>query len=971
MAGLLSRFFPSLTSAACRLAIVVAAIALPATASAAQVEELADEAAVNAFAFAGEKVGLAVGEAGLVLSTADGGLSWQRLTSGTTAPLLGVAMIDAQTAFVAGGGNLGAGIASVGLLLKTGDGGRSWQSVSVTAARFWGLTARGKSLAAWGETGPENPGGLMVSHDAGATWRAPEGTVTSPVVAMCWTGDERALLITADGSAWQLTKNRIVRLQGQMPPGRITAAHIFSPRRWIVALESGLLVRTDDAGQSWRSVTTDGPSGSTGVRHFSFYSGQEGWFVGLGPAGIQYTTNGGLKWSRVGPSPPGPLRAACFRDAWNGLVAGPFGSLYRTTDGGSSWKSVRGDSRRAAVCVIEPYGSVGDWPLVSMLSGDRGFRTLLWSATRPVGEPLLAAERRLRDAAWALGGAEAMILALDGSARIDGPPGFTVADAMPHIQFSPGDPARAIAIVREVARQWKPAVVLATSPNSGDAEEAFVGRFAAEGARARVARRWIADPLNHTAGRLPGSQSEYPVAVDPLSPSEAFGVYHGARAQMAAQLLLRRNVPIAEALGYKRVGAERVDNSPIALLEDLRDAPAASRRDVGPTTAFAHKTRLDWQRKAAAFYPQFRIDLADGNLAAAYGRAAELADSQSPLQLSQICMMDLVAAAGAAGDLPVAVRAAENARTLSGAWPPRRVRALLFLLDVAACRELGDDRAAAMQAISPKGMSRYESLWAELGRAAPALLKRADLRHQWLRHAESQGKISTGEGSAMRSRIERSADPILRHLVALENWNHAGRRGDPPIAVVRLRPKRGSQETPAPEDDNGADESTKGDTEEKEGKASSESNKEEAADKDDEKETALSFGLGPQLKIKETGQGLYFVTQEESAASWWLTIDTDGDGRTLLAEPLADKSPPSQPLILTAAAPLWVRRPGLWTRQTRDDRLALGLNYERLGGRPPRRTIWLVTLRKQVVDGLRPVTMPAMKDHGCFAVIFD
>ncbi len=103
MAGPLTRFFPCLTSAACRLAIVVAAIALPATACAAPVEELADEAAINAFAFADQKVGLAVGEAGLVLSTSDGGLSWQRLTSGTTAPLLGVVMVNRRTAFAAGG----------------------------------------------------------------------------------------------------------------------------------------------------------------------------------------------------------------------------------------------------------------------------------------------------------------------------------------------------------------------------------------------------------------------------------------------------------------------------------------------------------------------------------------------------------------------------------------------------------------------------------------------------------------------------------------------------------------------------------------------------------------------------------------------------------------------------------------------------------------------------------------------------
>ena len=62
---------------------------------------------------------------------------------------------------------------------------------------------------------------------------------------------------------------------------------------------------------------------------------------------------------------------------------------------------------------------------------------------------------------------------------------------------------------------------------------------------------------------------------------------------------------------------------------------------------------------------------------------------------------------------------------------------------------------------------------------------------------------------------------------------------------------------------------------------------------------------------------------------------------------------------------------GLWTRQAKDDRAALGLSYARLGGRPARRTVWFVTLRKHIVTGLRPMAMPAMKDHGCFAIVFD
>ncbi|MBN2583508.1 MAG: hypothetical protein JXL80_10600 [Planctomycetes bacterium] len=967
------------TASALRWTMAALVVVTGATVAAAQGEPLSDEAAVNAFAFADKTTGLAIGEAGLVLRTDDGGKSWRQLSGGANLSLLAAAMVDRDTAFVAGGWNLGFEGASVGALLKTSDGGRSWQAIETASARFWGLAARGKSLAAWGESGPGNPAALLVSDDAGASWRPADGQVPAPILALRWTGDDEALAVTADGAAWQLDKRRLTRIDGQTPPGRITAAHVFDDRNWIVGLESGLPVRTADGGRSWRSVGLDGPPGSVGARAFHFHEPGEGWLVGVGPSGIQFTRDAGLKWSTVGPVPPGPLHAVWFRDAWNGLVAGPFGSIYRTTDGGAHWTPAHHAPRRAALCVIEPYGSVGDWPLVSMLSGDRGYRTVLWAATRPAGELLIVHERRLRDAAWALGGAEAMVLPFAVSSRVDGPPAFDVAETpLPHAPFEAPDATAMIETVRLVARQWDPAVVLSPSPESGDAEEAWVAAAAVGGAKARVRRRWEADPQNRTGDRLPGSRNEFPVAVNTLVPSEMFGAYHGARAHMAAQLVLDRPLPLAESLGYLRVGVERPDNDPTALLADLdQDSTAspASRRDIGATAVFAHQLRADWQRVARDFFPHFRADLDDDRLGFALGRAAEFVDHHSQLHLGQIAMSSIVHRAAASGDLPLACRAAEMTIPLSRGWPARRLRDLAWMLDLSACRELGD-AAAILPRAAPK-LSRYETVRAEIESQAPLLLERDDLLHQGLRLRETSRGIAPAEAIALRERLARTSDPMLRQLVALEKWVQAGRRDRPPVTVVSLsgsEPQEDEASTEAEKDGAAPD----GNEQAKQDGQDGGKNSRKPADKgstatrssDDDKRT-VDFGGDVRVNIREGDNHLYFVLDAEPAKDLWLTIDMDGDGRTLLAEPLADRSPPEQLLLVTPTAPVWVRRPKLWTRQTKDGQLALGLSYEALGGRPARRTVWLVTLRRHVLDGLRPVALPALTDRGCFAVTFD
>ena len=908
----------------------------PAPAAAAAVPE--EEIPLNALAFAGDKVGLAVGDNGLVLDTTDGGASWRRSRTGVTEHLLAVAMVDERVAFAAGGVSLAADGGSRGILLKTVSGGAAWRRVGPPASRFLGVSARGRNVCAWCEPCPEVPAGLLTSGDQGESWRPVAGRLTAPILAVRWSGDAGGDVIDAHGTAWRWEEGRLRRLPAQNPPGPITAAHLVSPTSWVAGTEDGRVVVTRDAGHTWVEASADGPPKSAAVRAFSFHTATEGRFAGAGPAGVQYSTDAGARWRPTAPSPTGPLRALWFHDAWHGLVAGPFGTLYRTTDGGGTWACVRGKPRRAGLVVLQPFGSVADWTLVSMLCADRGHRTLIWWATRPRGVPLVVAERRLRDAAALLGGVEAVIHGPLPSARIDEPAGFAGPGPLPHAAFAPDDGGRTRAMIAAAMARWRPTAVLAPSPGSDDREEAFVGRAAEDARLAATIKRWTADPENHAGTRLPGAASVYEVSVSPLTASEEYGVYHGVRARMAAQLALRRSTGVPESLGYHRVKAADADPHPVALLKDLAGGDAATRRDIGATARFALSQRLTWEKEAARLYPQFRVDLGRGRFDAARRLAADFCRSHTHLELGQSSLLDVVSRAAVSGDVEAAERAAGSLATvgtLGQSWPAWVARPALWLTDWYAAleRRAGADTERAPEAMLPR--PRIQMCRGALSALAPEILQRPDVAYQWLRLNPPADEEYLKELARLAALAESAGDPVLVRLLALDRWLVGGRQDDPPVQIVELK-TLGEGEEKAPEP------------------------------------VRVTLGDATALDVTERGGRLVVVLDEAAAKSGqlWITVDIDRDGRTLLAEPLADAAPPGETVIATASPPVWIRRPTLWHREVKDGRLAVGLSLADLGGRPKAGTVWMLSLRRPPAEDARPAVCGEFAKNGCFAVEF-
>jgi photosystem II stability/assembly factor-like uncharacterized protein len=93
----------------------------------------------NGIGFASSNVGVAVGNSGAIMRSADGGLTWQPVTSPTTSSLIKVSFSSATYGMIAGAN---------GTLLETGDGGQTWTVIpSPTPSAFLDLACLGAKHA--------------------------------------------------------------------------------------------------------------------------------------------------------------------------------------------------------------------------------------------------------------------------------------------------------------------------------------------------------------------------------------------------------------------------------------------------------------------------------------------------------------------------------------------------------------------------------------------------------------------------------------------------------------------------------------------------------------------------------------------------------------------------------------------------------------------------------------------------------
>lgn len=178
--------------------------------------------------------GWAFGEAGILYSTRDGGMTWTRRPSPTRYLLLGGTFLDAERGWLVGAG---------ATILQTSDGGETWRPgvVEAKGVRFNSISFVEPRIG-WAVG---SAGRIFMTLDGGRTWRAQTSPVQSDLLDV-------KFLDASEG--------------------------------WIVGTD-GTLLHTTNSGINWRVE----PSGTTHPLERIFFAGRDrAWAVGFGGTILSY-----------------------------------------------------------------------------------------------------------------------------------------------------------------------------------------------------------------------------------------------------------------------------------------------------------------------------------------------------------------------------------------------------------------------------------------------------------------------------------------------------------------------------------------------------------------------------------------------------------------------------------------------------------------------------------------------------------
>lgn len=281
----------------------------------------------------------AVGDAGLILHSSDGGRNWRQQALSSTpdaaqAPAVS-ASVDLQSVFFVDG-QRGWIVGASGKVFVTKDGGASWglqsQSANAPLARVQ-FPADGRSGWLVGGNGT-----ILHTQDGGNLWRAQSSNTQNYLSDLYFLPDARrgwavgwsgTILATSDGGAsWQAqasgSKKGLVGVQF-LDDGL---------RGWAVGL-GGTLLTTQDGGAHWQTQTFPFTADLASVQFLA--DGLTGWVANV-DGEIWVTHDGGARWrNQTGVGKTALERVRFLADGLRGWAVGASGTMLATADGGAHW----------------------------------------------------------------------------------------------------------------------------------------------------------------------------------------------------------------------------------------------------------------------------------------------------------------------------------------------------------------------------------------------------------------------------------------------------------------------------------------------------------------------------------------------------------------------------------------------------------------------------------------------------------
>jgi photosystem II stability/assembly factor-like uncharacterized protein len=286
--------------------------------------------ALQAVACSGLSECVAVGGAGHVSVSADGGMTWSSQSVPTRHYLYGVACPSQCIA-----------VGDAGTVLISGGPGQTWRRVPTgTDKPLSSVTCPGAGTCyAVGDGGT-----VLVSGDGGAHWRrvssgngVVDGVACSTLnVCTAVTSNSEFAFHTSDGTSWLPATVPVEPLLALVPSNSVSC----SGETCVSAGGNGLLARSVDGGAAWALVY---PAFTT-KNLYGVACPTVTRCIAVGSEGTILTTNnGGADWSHDrSPTWQTLLGVACLTST-HCLTVGSAGTVLSTSNGGVSWTVRHGE----------------------------------------------------------------------------------------------------------------------------------------------------------------------------------------------------------------------------------------------------------------------------------------------------------------------------------------------------------------------------------------------------------------------------------------------------------------------------------------------------------------------------------------------------------------------------------------------------------------------------------------------------
>ena len=338
--------------------------------------EMVGDARLNDVCFINALHGWAVGDRGVIWTTANGGANWQLQETPIDCTLRSVQFIDESFGIAVGHYWFPQACSAAhsptrpgrGVILTTRDGGKTWQlrhTPELPQLFHVKIFDAGTFLIA-GATSERCPSGLLISRDGGQNWRPIQSELSDGFIAADFYDTRIGIGIGFHGILQQY-QNGITASQTETFGLRHVSAIKVNRANgssevtgWAVG-DHGLILSSVDRGYRWGVVPGTLPGNAAEIVDLKTIEaqGKNLWVAGNPGTCIYMSNDAGQTWKTTQTGVSGAIHKIVFADANTGWAVGDLGTILSTQNGGQTWQVQRtGGSKLAILGLFGEYESI-------------------------------------------------------------------------------------------------------------------------------------------------------------------------------------------------------------------------------------------------------------------------------------------------------------------------------------------------------------------------------------------------------------------------------------------------------------------------------------------------------------------------------------------------------------------------------------------------------------------------------------